>query len=204
MARDLPNEMVVAQGAEIDCDVGSEAAAVRFANLAACDVNAEEALSALQMARDAQNLRSDSAFGTRFCEVSDAETLDFEAAAAYINEHYDGFLSETQSAALAVATAAEGLGGMGGERAVIDAFDFLRDAGDEFEDDGIDAFTTSGRPVQMKRNSRERNSKRHHHWGLDEEVILCSWEVTEDGIRVGFETANEEWMSYGIASGDSP
>lgn len=178
-----------AQGEHIDAAVGAQALAREFAALA--DVNTENAVKALQAARDRQNLRADSAFGTRFCEVDDASELNFDAAAAYIESHDDGWLESERYDELAVAVAAEGLGGMGGERAIINHFDWLQDAGDDWEDDGVDAFTDDGIKVQIKRN--DRTAKRHSAWGLDDDTILLSWKVCDDGgIAVGFEGPNDD------------
>jgi hypothetical protein len=196
MVAKLTERMQTAQGTEIDSGPGSLAREIATERGA----NPDLAEKMLPNARDSQNFRADSAFGTRFCEVASPDELDFEQAFSYTASRYEAF-TEEQVWAFNCAVAAEGFAGMFGERAIIEWFDWMRNA-EGMEDEGVDALTDGDAKLQMKRNSRERGKTgRHHHYDLDEDIILVSWDVVDDNtIRVAFESAEEEYMSYGIVS----
>lgn len=197
----IPNWMTEAQAATIPVRYGSEAA---FATDIAqhVGIDAEAAIDALPVARSLDwNPDAEAAFATKWCDVDDWTALDFDAAAAYLNERFNGTLPEK---AVAVATAATSLHGITVEVDVIDALTHLKHAPRSHEEKGHDGQeTTTDLWVSVKRNDR---SKRRHGsrkgWG-DDETILLSWAPANDGeVRVAFESKDREVTGHSVVRGE--
>lgn len=151
----------------------------------------------LAMARSL-DANSDSAFGTKFCDVDDVDALNYDDAAAYLANRFHN-LTDAQAFALAGALAVEGMYGMMVERHIVAHYGFLSPAPRSEESNGHDAQSDDAW-ISVKRN--DRTKVRHgarKGWG-DEETILLSWGVVDGAVVVAFEDETRETMGHKVVS----